>query len=128
MKPLIELIIGGVQIVARAFTRAVQEEFKASQQAAQRAGGGRQGARRVANDSITGMTLQEAKQILNVNNPNDLETIEKNYKHLFEVNDKAKGGSLYLQSKVYRAKERIDMELQKSSESESNEQKEDPKT
>ena len=57
-KPLIELIIGGVQIVARAFTRAVQEEFKASQQAAQRAGGGRQGARRVANDSITGMTLQ----------------------------------------------------------------------
>ena len=44
--------------------------------------------------------LQEAKQILNVNNPNDLETIEKNYKHLFEVNDKAKGGSLYLQSKV----------------------------
>ena len=44
--------------------------------------------------------LQEAKQILNVNNPNDLEAIEKNYKHLFEVNDKAKGGSLYLQSKV----------------------------
>lgn len=59
--------------------------------------------------------------------PHDIETIEKNYKHLFEVNDKAKGGSLYLQSKVYRAKERIDMELQKSEQSGSSEPKE-PKT
>lgn len=127
MKPLLELIIGGAQIVGRAFTRAVREEFRTSQQAAERAGGGRQGARRVANDSITGMTLQEAKQILNVTEPHDIETIEKNYKHLFEVNDKAKGGSLYLQSKVYRAKERIDMELQKSEQSGSSEPKE-PKT
>lgn len=46
--------------------------------------------------------LQEAKQILNVTEPHDIETIEKNYKHLFEVNDKAKGGSLYLQSKVIK--------------------------
>lgn len=57
-KPLIELIIGGAQVVARAFTRAVQEEFRSSQQAAQKAGGGRQGARRAANDSATGITLQ----------------------------------------------------------------------
>lgn len=55
---MLELIIGGAQIVGRAFTRAVREEFRTSQQAAERAGGGRQGARRVANDSITGMTLQ----------------------------------------------------------------------
>jgi mitochondrial import inner membrane translocase subunit TIM16 len=30
---------------------------------------------------------------------------------LFGVNDKAKGGSFYLQSKIFRAKERIDEEL-----------------
>ena len=30
--------------------------------------------------------------------------IEKNYKHLFEVNDRSKGGSLYLQSKVSKKK------------------------
>ena len=43
-------------------------------------------------------------QILNVekSKANDLEPelVEKNFKHLFEVNDKAKGGSFYLQSKV----------------------------
>ena len=31
---------------------------------------------------------------------------------MFKVNDKKSGGSFYLQSKVVRAKERIEMELQ----------------
>lgn len=49
----------------------------------------------------TGMTLQEAVQILNIEpDLKDIEQIDKNYKHLFEANDKSKGGSLYLQSKV----------------------------
>ena len=46
-----------------------------------------------------GMTLDEAKMILNVENL-DKEAIEKNYEHLFKVNDKTQGGSLYIQSKV----------------------------
>lgn len=41
----------------------------------------------------------------------DPEEIEKNYKHLFEVNDKSNGGSFYIQSKIFRAKERVDQEL-----------------
>ena len=44
--------------------------------------------------------FQEAKQILNVKENVNVEELTKNYQHLFEVNDKAKGGSLYLQSKV----------------------------
>ena len=56
------------------------------------------------------MTLEEAQQILNVEKL-DPEEIKKKYEHLFAVNDKAKGGSFYLQSKVYRAKERLDEEL-----------------
>ncbi|KAH9373819.1 hypothetical protein HPB48_007459 [Haemaphysalis longicornis] len=56
-------------------------------------------------------------QILNIDRL-DPELLEKNYKHLFEVNDKSKGGSFYLQSKVYRAKERLDEELKHQQEQE----------
>ncbi len=59
------------------------------------------------------MSLEEAKQILNVEKL-DVESVQKNYDHLFNVNDKTKGGSFYLQSKVYRAKERIDQEIKLS--------------
>ena len=45
------------------------------------------------------MTLDEAKQILNVDKLTP-EEVEAQYKHLFEANDKAKGGSFYIQSKV----------------------------
>lgn len=50
-------------------------------------------------------------QILNVTKLEPKEIQEK-YDHLFNLNDKSKGGSFYLQSKVFRAKERIDQELQ----------------
>ncbi len=33
------------------------------------------------------------------------------YQHLFQVNKKSHGGSFYIQSKVVRAKERLEMEL-----------------
>ena len=59
-----------------------------------------------------GIDLEEAKNILNVTDIQDSDKIATNYEHLFNVNDKAKGGSFYLQSKVVRAKERIDQELQ----------------
>jgi mitochondrial import inner membrane translocase subunit TIM16 len=58
----------------------------------------------------SGMTLEEAQQILNVDKL-DPEEAQKRYEHLFATNDKSKGGSFYLQSKVFRAKERIDEEL-----------------
>jgi import inner membrane translocase subunit TIM16 len=47
-----------------------------------------------------------------VDNIRDPDSIAKNYEHLFSVNEKSKGGSFYLQSKVVRAKERIDQEIQ----------------
>lgn len=50
-------------------------------------------------------------QILNVSKL-DPKEVEEKYQHLFHLNDKSKGGSFYLQSKVFRAKERIDHELQ----------------
>lgn len=57
------------------------------------------------------MTLEEAMQILDVDKIDPIKVQEK-YDHLFNINDKSKGGSFYLQSKVFRAKERIDHELQ----------------
>ena len=44
--------------------------------------------------------FQEAKNILNIESIHDPEELDKRYDHLFKVNDKASGGSLYLQSKV----------------------------
>lgn len=69
------------------------------------------------------MTLEEAQQILNISKL-EPEEIQKHYEHLFQVNDKSKGGSFYLQSKVFRAKERIDQELKASKPPEGNERKE----
>ena len=49
--------------------------------------------------TIKHFDLQEAKQILNISDLNP-EEVQKNYDHLFQANDKSKGGSFYLQSKV----------------------------
>lgn len=63
------------------------------------------------------MTLDEACKILNVEAPgkngadaNAGEVMER-FKKLFDVNDPKKGGSFYLQSKVLRARERLEKEI-----------------
>lgn len=105
---LAQIIVMGAQVVGRAFARALQQEFAASQAAAKARG--RTGQQSAAASSITGMSLQEAQQILNISTLTP-EEIQKNYEHLFKVNDKSVGGSFYIQSKVVRAKERLDEEL-----------------
>ncbi|XP_048408324.1 mitochondrial import inner membrane translocase subunit tim16 [Stegostoma tigrinum] len=107
-KYLVQIIIVGAQVVGRAFARAVRQEMAASKAAAEARG--QAGQQSAAATNITGMSLQEARQILNVTTLNTKE-IQQNYEHLFKVNDKSVGGSFYLQSKVVRAKERLDEEL-----------------
>jgi import inner membrane translocase subunit TIM16 len=60
------------------------------------------------------MTLDEAAQILNIpkNNIKKSEILER-YETMFKQNDPAQGGSLYLQSKILRAKERLETEFEK---------------
>ncbi|XP_061830161.1 mitochondrial import inner membrane translocase subunit tim16 [Nerophis lumbriciformis] len=108
-KYLAQVIVMGIQVVGRAFARALQQEFAASQAAA-RARGTSAGQHSAAATSISGMSLTEAHQILNTFSLNP-EEIQKNYEHLFKANNTAVGGSFYLQSKVLRAKERLDEEL-----------------
>uniref|UniRef100_S4RM43 Presequence translocase associated motor 16 n=1 Tax=Petromyzon marinus TaxID=7757 RepID=S4RM43_PETMA len=71
---------------------------------------GRAGRQSAVASGMTGLGLQEAKDILNVSKL-DAAEIQKNYENLFKMNEKASGGSFYLQSKVVRAKERLDEEL-----------------
>lgn len=108
---LAQIIISGAQILGRAFAKTIQNEIQASQQAARLRQTSHANSDAAAM-SLSGISLQEAKQILNVIDLQNVEKLAKNYKHFFKANDKLNGGSFYLQSKVFRAKERIDQELQ----------------
>ncbi|VDD74965.1 unnamed protein product [Mesocestoides corti] len=114
-KYIAQIILAGSRILGRAFAKALQEEYAASRNAAKARASTSQSSSSKSDSnasSTSGLSLEEAKQILNVSDIFDTENVLKKYEHLFEVNDKSKGGSLYLQSKVFRAKERIDEELQ----------------
>jgi len=111
-KHIIQLIITGAQVVGKAFGQAVRQEIRMSQEAA-KASATRNAEASAAENLRLGMTLDEAKQILNLTDEDlfgKTDRLQKNYDHLFDVNEKTKGGSFYLQSKVVRAKERIDQE------------------
>lgn len=110
-KYIVQIIIIGSQVVGRAFARALKQEYAASQEAAKRAGGGQRGANSAAASARSGISLDEALQILNVDKL-DPEKVKENYEHLFKVNEKSQGGSFYIQSKIVRAKERVDEELE----------------
>lgn len=117
-KYIAQIIVLGSQVVGRAFARALKQEIQASQQAAKRSTGSSGQTQKQRMDNLkAGLTLDEAQQILNVSSL-DKEAVQKSYDHLFAVNDKAKGGSFYLQSKVFRAKERLDQELKSQGETE----------
>lgn len=70
--------------------------------------------------SSSGLTLDEACRILNVTPPkggqHNLERVHEQFKRLFDMNDPKKGGSFYLQSKVLRARERIELEVREAEE------------
>lgn len=105
-----QIIVLGGQVIGRAFAKALRQEFQSGAATQRASSGAQEGAKRAATNSVMGVSLQEAKQILNVQDV-DPELIQKNYDHLFKINEKKAGGSFYLQSKVVRAKERLDEEL-----------------
>ena len=74
-----------------------------------RAGVGAEGAQAAARAGGKQLSLQEAQQILGVESGATWDQIAKKYDHLFSVNEKH--GSFYLQSKVFRAKERLEQEF-----------------
>lgn len=103
-KIIAQLILAGTQVLGRALTRAIRQEIEAAKLAANKR------PQDVPPPIQTEMQLDEAMKILNVEELNP-ELIEKRYKHLFEANDKRNGGTFYIQSKIYRARERLQQEL-----------------
>ncbi|KAF2745505.1 mitochondrial import inner membrane translocase subunit tim16 [Sporormia fimetaria CBS 119925] len=99
---------------ARIFGRAVSETWKhasASQKyaaATQKAGG--------VGFASNQITMEEACKILNVGPSKmgqiDEKFVTERFKRLFDLNEPSKGGSFYLQSKILRARERIEREVQ----------------
>lgn len=108
-RALFQVIFTGAQVFGRAFTEAYKQA--AVQATKTGANAARTGA---AKAEYGGITLDESCKILNIENEADManpEKIEERFKYLFDVNDKEKGGSFYLQSKIYRAAERLKFEL-----------------
>lgn len=61
------------------------------------------------------MSPDEAMKILAIEKPLSRKSLEEQYKKYFDSNDPGKGGSFYLQSKIYRAHEALDRELKEDS-------------
>ncbi|KAL1897752.1 mitochondrial import inner membrane translocase subunit TIM16 [Ceratocystis pirilliformis] len=110
-----QAVIVGSRILGRSFMAAYKQAQASSQYSRSQAklnpngaGGGRAAL-------ASGMTLDEACLILNVPAPNkgavNSEEVVERFKRLFDANDPKKGGSFYLQSKVVRAKERMEAEI-----------------
>lgn len=108
-RAFVQVIITGAQVFGRAFTEAYRQAAAQSAKTATSTAT-RKGS---ASAEYGGITLDESCKILNIEDENNLNTdkINKNYEYLFHVNDKDKGGSFYLQSKIYRAAERLKWEI-----------------
>ena len=106
---------------SRVLGRAVSEAWKQANATSQYAKANGKSNPGVANSiASNGLTLEEACKILNVKPPMDgkvdMELVMERFKKLFDVNDPQKGGSFYLQSKILRARERIQNEVRQAEE------------
>ena len=101
----------GSRVLGRAFTEAYKQAQASSQYAKQAAKSGEASTTYAS----SGLTLDEACKILNVKPPmggiTDMESVMSRFKKLYDLNTPDKGGSFYLQSKILRARERIEAEV-----------------
>ncbi|KAK6834491.1 hypothetical protein PG990_000688 [Apiospora arundinis] len=108
-----QVVIVGSRVLGRAFSEAFKQAQASSNYARSQAKLNPNGTG--PKSMGTGMTLDEACKILNVKPPQggkaNMEEIMDRFKRLFDANDPQKGGSFYLQSKVLRARERLESEV-----------------
>ncbi|KAE8349128.1 Pam16-domain-containing protein [Aspergillus coremiiformis] len=106
-----QVVVTGARVFGRAFAEAYKQASAAGKYQAVKGKGGN-------GFSSSGLTLDEACKILNVKPPQgsetNLEQVLERFKKLFDLNDPQKGGSFYLQSKILRARERIEMEIRQA--------------
>lgn len=112
-----QVVLSGSRAFGAAFKEAYKQAQAASKYAAEATDG--KGAASATNTRASaGLTLDEACKILNVRPPRsgetNLETVSDRFKKLYDLNDPQRGGSFYLQSKILRARERIEMEVREA--------------
>ncbi|KAI9756933.1 MAG: mitochondrial import inner membrane translocase subunit TIM16 [Lichina confinis] len=109
---IVQIAMVGSRVVGRAFVEAYRQAAATQRHTAQ---GGSSGVGSGRSLAASGLTLDEACKILNVSPPKadkaDLEQITERFQRLFDLNKPEQGGSFYLQSKILRARERIEMEV-----------------
>ena len=113
-----QILFIGARVVGRAVTEAYKQAAASSQHA--RAAGANSSGSGTASGFASGLTLDEACKILNVRPPQggktDMNNVMEKFKTMFDRNDPTKGGSFYLQSKILRARERIELEVREAAE------------
>ncbi|KAJ2897572.1 mitochondrial import inner membrane translocase subunit tim16 [Zalerion maritima] len=116
---IFQVAITGARVLGRSFAEAYKQAQASSKYQAAAAKAGHPSSSSSGSSSrstfSSGMTLDEATKILNVKELKGAETdmaeVTERFKRLFDANDPKKGGSFYLQSKVLRARERIEAEV-----------------
>ncbi|KAL9631242.1 MAG: hypothetical protein Q9204_004323 [Flavoplaca sp. TL-2023a] len=110
-----QAVVVGARVFGRAFAEAYRQASASSKYAQSAASSSSSSSH---NFVSSGLTLDEACKILNVKPPQggkaNMEDVIERFKRLFDVNDPTKGGSFYLQSKILRARERIELEVREA--------------
>mmetsp|Transcript_21046 Transcript_21046/g.37570 ORF Transcript_21046/g.37570 Transcript_21046/m.37570 type:complete len:141 (-) Transcript_21046:156-578(-) len=109
-KIIAQMVVAGATVLFRAASQAWGQALVNAQKTgvAQEAASKAANAAAGAASSVSGMTSQEARLILGLENNASWSEVIKRYKHLFSINEQS--GSFYLTSKIYRAKEQLDQE------------------
>ncbi|WBW72596.1 TIM23 translocase complex subunit Tim16 [Schizosaccharomyces osmophilus] len=117
-----KFIIVGSQVMSRAFIQAYKQMVANAGQ--QNTGTSQAGNAEKAKVARRGeISMREAGDILNVSvDPLNKEQLEERFQRMFKINDPKAGGSFYIQSKVFRAHERLMEELKQKEPPETNEQ------
>ncbi len=112
-----QIVFVGARVLGRAVAEAYKQAAASSQHS--RATGANSSSSGTGFAS-SGLTLDEACKILNVKPPQsgktDMNNVMEKFKTMFDRNDPRKGGSFYLQSKILRARERIEVEVREAAE------------
>mmetsp|Transcript_6212 Transcript_6212/g.12620 ORF Transcript_6212/g.12620 Transcript_6212/m.12620 type:complete len:134 (-) Transcript_6212:1024-1425(-) len=101
----VQVFVASFGVVSRAFVQAYQ-------QAAANPNAAKQAAANAKRTLRKEMPLDEAMKILNFDaTPTSVAELSERYDRFFNANDPKKGGSFYLQSKFYRAKEVVEKQI-----------------
>ncbi|MCJ1471264.1 mitochondrial import inner membrane translocase subunit TIM16 [Pseudocyphellaria aurata] len=120
---LIQIAISSTRVLGRAVTEAWRQASAAHSWKQDKNETLGQYTSKASTLASAGLSLSEACQILNVKPPKEgqlsaaeMAVVMDRFKQLYDANEVANGGSFYLQSKVLRARERIQREVEDQAE------------